>query len=108
MKNMFEYMTTMFITMILVFVFTSIISIGSQMLTARLIHSTAIEKFESSYYTYNINELLESEELKDWSFSCQELNAVKTRRDFLITLNYKINLPLFDTKIAGELKGYAR
>lgn len=108
MKNMFEYMTTMIITMILVFVFTSIVSIGSQMLNARLIHSAAIEKFESSFYTYNINDLLNSDELKDWSFTCQELNAVKTRRDFLITLNYKINLPLFNTTIDGQLKGYAR
>lgn len=108
MKNMFEYMTTMIITMILVFVFTSIISIGSQMLNARLIHSAAIEKFESSYYTYDLNDLLNTEELNGWSFTCQELNAVKTRRDFLITLNYKINLPLFDTKFDGQLKGYAR
>lgn len=36
-------MTTMIITMILVFVFTSIISIGSQMMNARLIHSAGIE-----------------------------------------------------------------
>lgn len=108
MKNIFEYMTTMIITMILVFVFTSIISIGTQMMNARLIHSAGIEKFESSYYTYNLNDLLNKEEMKNWSFTCQELSSIKTRRDFLITLDYQINLPLFDKKISDQYKGYAR
>lgn len=108
MKNIFEYMTTMIITMILVFVFTSIISISSQMMNARLIHSAGIEKFESSYYTYNLNDLINHEELKNWSFDCKELSSVKSRKDFLITLNYQINLPLFNRKINGQFKGYAK
>lgn len=101
-------MTTMIITMILVFVLTSIISIGVQLMNARLIHSAGIEKFESSYYTYNLNDLLNQDELKSWSFDCKELSSVKSRRDFLITLNYQINLPLFDKKINGQFKGYVR
>lgn len=101
-------MTTMIITMILVFVLTSIISIGTQLMNARLIHSAGIEKFESSYYNYDLNDLINQNELKDWSFECKELSSVKSRRDFLITLNYQINLPLFDKKINGQFKGYVR
>lgn len=101
-------MTTMIITMILVFVFTSIISIAVQMMNARLIHSTGIEKFESSYYTYDLNNLLNNEEMENWYFDCQELSSVKTRKDFLITLNYQIKLPLFDKEINSQFKGYAR
>lgn len=101
-------MTTMIITMVMVFVFTSIISIGVQMMNARLIHSAGIEKFESSYYNYDLNDLLNQNELKGWSFNCQELASVKSRKDFLITLNYQINLPLFDKRINGQFKGYVR
>ena len=101
-------MTTMIITMILVFVLTSIISIGTQLMNARLIHSAGIEKFESSYYNYDLNDLINQNELKDWNFSCQELSSVKSRKDFLITLNYQINLLLFDKKINGQFKGYAK
>ena len=101
-------MTTMIITMILVFVLTSIISIGTQLMNARLIHSAGIEKFESSYYNYDLNDLINQNELKDWYFSCQELSSVKSRKDFLITLNYQINLPLFNKKLNGQFKGYAK
>lgn len=98
----------MIITMILVFVLTSIISIGTQLMNARLIHSAGIEKFESSYYNYDLNDLINQNELKDWSFECKELSSVKSRRDFLITLNYQIKLPLFNKKINGQFKGYAK
>lgn len=108
MKNMIEYMTTMIITIILVFVFTSIISIGTQMLNARFIHTSAVEKLQSSYYSFDPNSLLNSEEYKEWAFEIKEENSINTRKDYLVSLNYKINLPLFSSKIDANINGYAR
>ncbi len=108
MKNMFEYMTTMIITIVLVFVFTTIVSISTQMLNARLVHSAAVDNFQSSYYTYDLNSLLSDSRYNGWYFEKKEENSVNTRRDYLITLNYKISLPLFNTSIDSSIKGYAR
>ena len=108
MKNMIEYMTTMIITIILVFVFTSIISIGTQMLNARLIHTSAIERLQSSYYSFDPNSLLNNNEYKEWFFEVKEESSVNTRKDYLVNLNYKINLPLFSSKIDASISGYAR
>lgn len=108
MKNMFEYMNTMIVTIILVFVFTSIISISTQILNARLIFSDGLEKFQSSYYTYDLNSSLDDERYTNWYFEKKEENSINTRKDYLITLNYKIALPLFNTSLNGQIRGHAR
>ncbi len=108
MKSMFEYMTTMIITIILVFVFTTIISVGTQMLNARLVHTSAIERLQSSYYSFDPNSLLNDDRYQEWSFEIREENSVNTRKDYFVNLNYKINLPLFTSKIDANISGYAR
>lgn len=108
MKNMFEYMNTMIVTIVLVFVFTSIISISTQVLNARLIFADGVDKFSNSYYTYDLNSSLNDGQYKNWYFEMEEENSINTRRDYLITLNYKIALPLFGMNIDGQFKGHAR
>lgn len=110
MKSMFEYMTTMIVTMILVFMFSIVISIGTQLLNARLIHSIAIDNIEASYYNFDPNSLLNDDLFKEWSFDDPlELSSVNTRKNYLVTLNYKINIPLVNTSIDNlKIEGYAR
>lgn len=109
MKSMFEYMTTMIVTMILVFIFSVVVSIGTQMLNARLIHSIAIDNIETSYYNYNPNRLLRNDQFKGWTIETQVLRTVNSRRDYLVTLNYTINIPLINTSIDGlKIEGHAR
>ncbi len=105
---MFEYLNTMVVTIVLVFVFTSIISISTQVLNARLIFSDGVDKFSNSYYTYDLNSCLSDDMYKNWYFEKQEENSINTRKDYLITLNYKIALPLFNMNIDGQMKGHAR
>ena len=105
---MIEHMSTMVVMMILVFVFTIIISVGLQIMNARLIHSSAIEQIQSSYYNVSVDDLNAQVE-KGWSFEVKQLQAVNTRRDYEVILHYLIQLPLFSrSALKGTLVGYAR
>lgn len=109
MKTMFEYMTTMIITMVLVFMFSVIISVGTQILNARLVHSIAVDNIEASYYNFDPNSLLKDDLFNGWNFKVSELSSINTRKDNLVTLNYKINIPLLNTTIRNlKIEGYAR
>lgn len=115
MKNIFEYMTTMIVTMILVFVFSSIISVGSQMLNARMIHSMAIDNIQSSYYDESIEErynkyLNGQDRFSGWKINLNgPIESVNSRRTYIVTLNYKIKMPLIGQYINNlQIKGYAR
>ena len=108
MKTMVEQMTTTIVMMILVFVFTIIMSAGLQILNARLIHSSAIEQIQASYYSVDEADL-NSQIDNNWRFEIKPLNYVNNRRDEEVILHYKIYLPLFKTSgIDGTIRGYAR
>lgn len=108
MKSMIEQMTTMIVMFVMVLVFTIIITVGVQILNARLIHSGAIEQLQSSYYSVTVDDL--NRQVNDgWSFEIKELNSVKTRKDYEVILHYLIYLPIFrHTGINGTITGYAR
>ncbi len=108
MKTTIEHTATMIVMFILVFLFTSIMTIGLQILDARLIHTSGIERLQSSYYNVSIDEL--NEELKEgWYFEIKELSSINTRKDYEVALNYRIEIPLFNaTSFKGRIVGYAR
>ncbi|MDO4500328.1 MAG: hypothetical protein Q4B60_03525 [Erysipelotrichaceae bacterium] len=108
MKNLFEYLTTMIITMILVFVFTGIIGVSLQMLNARTIHNEAINKIQASYYLVSADDLNRS--LKEgWRFEVKELSSVKTRKDMEVILHYSVSMPFFKSNtINGRISGYVK
>lgn len=108
MKSMVEQMTTTVVMMILIFVFTIVMSAGLQILNARLIHSSAIEQIQSSYYSVNESDLNRQID-ENWRFEIKPLNYVNNRRDEEVILHYKIYLPLFKKSgINGTISGFAR
>ena len=108
MKSMVEHMTTMIIMMVLIFVFTVIITTGLQIVNARLIHTNAIERMQSSFYNVPVSDL-NAELDEGWYFEVNELSSVNTRRDYEVTLNYIIRMPLFsEGGVYGRIVGYAR
>lgn len=108
MKNLIEHLTTMIVMMTLIFVFTIIITIGLQIVEARLVHTSTIEKLQSSYYNLSIEEI-NNEINNDWFFEINELSSVNSRRDYEVILNYSIKIPLFtENGLKGRLVGYAR
>lgn len=108
MKNLIEHLTTMIVMMTLIFVFTIIITIGLQIVNARLVHTSAIEKLQSSYYNVSLDEI-NNELDKDWYFEINELSSVNSRRDYEVILNYSIKIPLFtENGLRGRMVGYAR
>ena len=101
-------MTTKVIMMILIFVFTIITTVGLQIVNARLVHTAGIERIQSSYYNVSLEELNSGLD-PGWSFDVKELSSVKTRRDYEVTLNYLIRMPLLnDGGVYGRIVGYAR
>lgn len=115
MKNIFEYMTTMIVTMILVYTFSSIISVGTQILNARMIHSMAIENIQSSYYDEAIetrfnNYLNSDDKYNGWKIIMNgPIDSVNSRKTYLVTLDYKIKMPLIGEYIDNlQIQGYAR
>lgn len=107
MKTIIEHMTTMIMMFILVFIFSAILTIGLQISNARLIHTSTIEKLQSSYYNIEIEEL-NAGLYEDWYFEIKEISNINTRRDFEVALNYNIKMPLMKKGISGRMVGYAR
>ena len=107
MKTIVEQMTTMIILSISVLIFTFIMIISLQILNARLIHDSGIEKIQASYYTITVDDL--NKNLKDnWYFEINELSSINTRKDYEVALNYVINIPLINNDLKGRIVGYAR
>ena len=108
MKTLVEHMTSMIIMFILIFVLTIVISVGLQIMNARLIHTSAIEKLQSSFYTVSLDDINTNLD-SNWYFEINELSSINTRKDYEVALNYEIKLPLFSNEnIKGRIVGYAR
>lgn len=111
MKNIMEHMVTTLIMIVILFVFTSIMLCELQIENARNIHTTAINQIQSSYYTADIegvNLQLQEKFGDGWSLTATKINSVNSRQDYLVTLNYKVYMPIFNISRTGIIQGYAR
>ena len=112
MKSLFDNFVSTIFFVIIVFAITSFTTLEMQLMSARHIHSSAINQIQSSYYTVDIDKI--NEKIKemypsgDWYIESTVINAVNTRQDRLVTLHYKVTLPLFDISKSGKIEGYAR
>lgn len=106
-----EHMVTTLIMIVILFVFTSIMLCELQIENARNIHTTAINQIQSSYYTADIegvNLQLQEKFGDGWSLTATKINSVNSRQDYLVTLNYKVYMPIFNISRTGIIQGYAR
>lgn len=102
MKTMFENMVSLIVMMILVFVFTGIISIETQVINARNIHSRVVELYQNSYYT-----------LSEESFNKQIKNGYINIRhndinDDEIIYTYDVTIPFLNISDTQRIVGYAK
>lgn len=110
MKHLFENMISMIILVILMFVLSSFLIVSMQIQTARRVHASAIEQYQTTYYTVDldaINAQLQ-EQYPDWEITVKEIDSAKTRKDVEITLDYYVVVPVFNITKEGTITGYAR
>ena len=111
MKNIMEHMVTTLIMVVILFVFTSVMLCELQIENARNLHTTAVNQIQSSYYTADIdgiNVQLQEKFGDGWSLTAEKINSVNSRQDYLVTLNYKVYMPIFNISKTGVIQGYAR
>lgn len=99
MRSVFEYMTTIFIMMILSFVCISIISIESQEVYARNYHTRVIELVQNKG---DYNNLKKEDYDEHFDFELEDGNTIK------ITYSYDIVTPFLGTFKDRKIIGFAR
>lgn len=112
MKSLFQHMIDIVIIIIFFFMFAGLLQTELQIKEARDVHASAVEAVQASYYDEETIEKLNAQIHQDypdsWILSIQEVKAVGTRKDYLVTLHYEVDMPFFGTSKTGEIKGYAR
>lgn len=112
MKSLFDNFVSIIIFVVLIFSISSFTVLEMQLMSARHIHSSAINQIQSSYYMVDIDKI--NEKIKtiypsgDWYIESVVINSINSRQDRLVTLHYKVALPLFNIEKAGIIEGYAR
>lgn len=102
MKTMFENMISLIVMMILVFVFSGVISIETQVINARNIHSRVIELYQNSNHTLSssyFNDAISNGEIT--------INS-KEEGETEIIYTYGVNIPFINVKDSYRIVGYAK
>ena len=112
MKSLFQHMIDIVVLIIMFFMFASLLQTELQIKEARDVHAPAIQAVQASYYDQEtitkLNEQIHQDYPDSWVLSIQEVGTVSTRKDYLVTLHYEVEIPFFGMTKTGELKGYAR
>lgn len=112
MKTLFDNFVSCIIFIVMIFAFASFSTTEMQILSARHIHTSAINQIQASYYTADIDAI--NEKIKEsypdgsWYIESMVINSVNSRQDRLVTLHYKVVMPLFGISQTGTIEGYAR
>lgn len=112
MKTLIDNYVSTIVFVIIIFAIASFSTVEMQVLAARSVHSSAVSQIQSSYYTVDIDSInAKIEEIlpgSGWYIESTVLNTVNNRQDRLVTLHYKVSLPLFGVSRDGIIQGYAR
>lgn len=123
MKQIMEHMLTTILMVLTLFIFASILFVEMEIITARTIHTSAINQIQSSYYSVDIDKLNDSlhekysQKDKDgnylWNLSAREDSEGSSttsyaRKDWVVTLDYAVYMPFFNMTKKGKIDGYAR
>lgn len=110
MDTLFKIMNGFIIMMIEIMV-GSVLTLGEiQIMSARHLHTSVINQIQSSYYAVNDTELNQAIQAKmpGWYVETKTVNSVADRQDRLVTLHYKVYIPLLGIEKDGQIDGYAR
>lgn len=102
MKTMFENMISLIIMMILVFVFTGIISIETQVINARNIHSRVIELYQDSYHFLSSDDF--NRQLRKGNIEINEADY----GEYEVIYSYDVTIPFLNIVDTQRIVGYAK
>ena len=116
MRQMFDSFVSLIIFIMIVFGIVSFSVAEMQVMTARRIHTAVVNQVQSSYYNVDVNKLKQSfgshreagADKANWVVSVTPVKTVADRKDSLVTLKYRIILPVFNVAEEGQIDGYAR
>lgn len=100
----------MLLTVIGIYILASFGFVQMQIMTARHVHTAVINQIQSSYYAVDVDAINDKihETYPDWQITSTVVNSVNNRQDRLVSLDYKIVMPLFGIEKTGKIDGYAR
>lgn len=128
MRSLIDNFVTCVVFIAIIFGISSFSIVEMQIMTARHIHTSVINQVQSSYYNVEfgceavadecpdsgtevarrtINGQLH-ERFPDWYVTQEVVETTADRKDVLVTLHYKVVLPLFGLTKEGAIDGYAR
>jgi len=109
-KNLYEHMVTAMVMVLMMFAFTSVLYGEMQIVNARRIFTSAVNAIQSSYYTVNVDNMNAKikEVFPSWSLEVEPQSTVGTRKDYLVKLNYTVDVPIFNIHKDGIIEGHAR
>lgn len=102
MKTMFENMVSLIVMMLLVFVFTGIISVETQVINARNIHSRVIELYQNSYHFLSSDDF--NKQLTNGFISIKDGNYGEQE----VIYTYDVNIPFLNITDTQRIVGYAK
>ena len=101
MKTLFENMISMIVMVLVIFSFTSVVSIQFQTIKASNIHTSAIEAIQNSYF--EINEDYLNNRIDNGYFEISNLKDGKQ-----VVYHYNVSLPFINYAKESEIAGVAR
>lgn len=110
MKSLFDNFVSCIIFVVIIFAIASFSVTEMQIMTARHVHTSVVNQIQSSYYAVDIDAINDKlhATYPDWEVTSTVVNTVNDRQDRLVTLRYKVVLPLFGLEKWGQIDGYAR
>lgn len=102
MKTMFENMVSLIVMMILVFVFTGIISIETQVINARNIHSRVVDLYQESFHHLSSTDF--NNKLRNGHIEIKESDY----DEFEVIYTYDVKIPFLNITDTQRIVGYAK
>lgn len=102
MKTMFENMVSLIAMMILVFVFTGFISIETQVINARNVHSRVVELYQNSFHNLTSSDF--NKQLKNGYIDIKPSDY----DEYEIVYTYNVDIPFLNIVDTQRIVGYTK
>lgn len=113
MRSLVDNFVTIIVFVIIIFTIISFATVEMQLVSARHLHSSAVNQVQSSFYEVDADDLnaqMASSEAfpASWHFDVEPVPTMGTRTDRLVRLTYTVVVPIFGIEKEGVIEGYAR
>lgn len=109
MKNIFSVTLGVICILLIALLSGVFIHINLQVQQAREYHAAIIERVQSSYYSpYIIQDCITAGKKHGYQVKIDNTGVYEDIKEYYVSLDYSISIPLLQTKMNGNIEGYAR